>query len=126
MFRIVALCGAAFSLATMPHQGTALDHVMRQKLQHTQKILEAVVTSDWINLEASSRELEGVVNSPGWAILRYPEYQPRSAAFIRAIRTLHTAAAQRDLDATPKAYVDVTMQCVECHRYLARARIAGR
>jgi hypothetical protein len=121
---LVALCGAVFSLATMPHQGTALDRVMRQKLQHAQKILEAVVTSDWTSLEMSSRDLERLIDEPGWTVLRYPEYHTQSAAFVRAIRALHTAAAQRDLEATPRAYVDLTMQCVECHRYLARARIA--
>jgi cytochrome c556 len=57
-------------------------------------------------------------------VLKYPEYSRHSAAFVQAVQTLHTAAAQRDLDKTPKAYVAVTLQCVACHRYLARARIA--
>jgi len=126
IWRIVVLSSALFSLAAMPGQGPALDRVMRQKLQHAQKILEAVVISDWVSLEANSRELERLTSDPSWTILRYPEYAQRSAAFTRAIRTLHTAAAQRDLEATPRAYIDVTLQCVECHRYLARTRIAHR
>ena len=40
------------------------------------------------------------------------------------IRTRHTAAEQRDLEQTSKAHVALTLQCVECHRYLVRARIA--
>jgi hypothetical protein len=98
--------------------------VMREKLDHAHHILEAVVTSDWVGLETHTRELERLTNDPRWQILKYPEYAQHSAAFVRAVQDLHSAAAQRDLDKTPKAYVTMTLQCVECHRYLARARVA--
>ena len=114
-----AFCG----LAVGPSQGPALNNVMREKLEHTQKILEAVVTSDWVSLETHSRELERLTDDPRWTVLKYPEYARQSAGFRRAIRDLHTAAAQRDLEKTPKAYIAVTLQCVACHRYLARERI---
>jgi hypothetical protein len=103
-----------------------LKSVMREKLGHAQKILEAVVTSDWAKLETESRELEQLTNDPRWTVLKSPEYSTRSAAFIRAIQDLHQAALQRDLDKTPQAYLALTMKCVECHRYLARARVAAR
>jgi len=117
---VAALCG----LGASPGQGPALNRVMREKLGHTQKILEAVVTSDWVALETHSRELEQLTNDPRWMVLKLPEYSRHSAAFVTAIQTLHRAAAQRDLEATPKAYIDVTLQCIDCHRYLARERIA--
>jgi hypothetical protein len=97
---------------------------MRQKLAHAQKILEAVVTSDWTGLETHSRELERLTNDPRWIVLKFPEYAQHSGEFVRSVQALHTAAAQRDLEKAPNAYVAVTLQCVECHRYLARARIA--
>lgn len=123
--RFAALVLAATGcLAAGPAQGPQLNRVMREKLGHTQKILEAVVTSDWIGLETHSRELERLTNDPGWMVLRLPEYKRHSAAFLEAIQTLHRAAAQRDLETTPKAYVDLTLRCVDCHRYLARERMA--
>lgn len=103
-----------------------LNRVMREKLVVTQKILETVVTSDWVGLEMAADALERLTDDPRWTALKYPEYSRHSNAFKQAIGALHTAAAQRDLNATPKAYVTVTLQCVECHRYLARARIAPR
>ena len=120
---LLLIC-ALVSVSAVAMQGPGLEHVMRRKLATSQKILEAVVTSDWPSLESHSRELEQLTNDPRWTVLKYPEYATRSAAFTRAIRALHTAAAQRDLEAAPKAYIDVTLQCVECHRYLARMRIA--
>lgn len=97
---------------------------MREKLGHTQKILEAVVTSDWTSLESHSRDLERLIQDPRWTVLRYPEYARHSAAFARSVQDLRLAAVQRDLEKSPKAYIAVTLECVECHRYLARMRIA--
>jgi hypothetical protein len=123
-WKSLILCGALVSLAAGPSQGPEMSSVMREKLGHTQKILEAVVTSDWVGLERHSRELEQLTNDLRWSVLKYPEYARHSTAFVRSIQALHTAAAQRDLEQAPKAYVAVTLQCVECHRYLARARMA--
>src|SRR3954468_19488843 len=111
-------------MAAAPAQGPQVKNIMRDKLVHTQKILETVVTSDWVGLEVQSRELEQLTKDPRWTVLRYPEYAVQSAAFVRAVQVLHTAAVQRDLERTPKAYADVTLQCVDCHRYLARTRVA--
>jgi hypothetical protein len=122
--RILALCGALASACTTAAQGPGLHTLMREKLTRTQKILEAVVTSDWVGLETESRELERLTRDPRWMVLKYPEYGQQTEAFVRAIKALHTAAAQRDLEATPRAYVDLTLQCVACHRYLARQRTA--
>jgi hypothetical protein len=121
----VLMFSAVVGLAVGPNQGPRLKGVMRVKLDHAQKILEAVVTSDWVGLETHSRELQRLTADPGWTVLKYPEYAKHSTAFVQAIQVLHRAAAQRDLEETPKAYVAVTLQCVECHRYLARQRIAN-
>jgi hypothetical protein len=125
MWRPLAIAGVVMMTVTANgSQGPELKVVMREKLGHAQKILEAVVTSDWTSLETHSRELERLTNDPRWMVLKYPEYARHSTAFVRTIQALHTAAAQRDLENTPKAYTAMTLQCVECHRYLARARIA--
>jgi hypothetical protein len=122
--RSLALCCAVVGLAAGPGQGPALNSVMRDKLGHAQQLLEALVTSDWVSLETHSRELERLTTDRRWTVLKYPEYAKHSAAFLQAVQALHTAAAQRDLAETPKAYVTVTLECVTCHQYLARERLA--
>jgi hypothetical protein len=121
---VVVALSVFLGLAASPSQGPELQRVMRVKLEHAQKILEAVVTSDWVGLETHSRELERLTNDPKWMALKFPEYARHSDAFVRTIQDLHRAAAQRDLEQAPKAYIAVTLQCVECHRYLARERLA--
>lgn len=121
--RVVILL-AVFGFAAGPTQGPEVNRIMREKLDHTQKILEAVVTSNWVELEIHSRELERLTGDPRWMVLNAPEYARHSVAFKRAALALHEAAARRELEAAPRAYVSLTMSCVQCHRYLARERIA--
>jgi hypothetical protein len=124
--RLVLVLFALLATAvTTKAQGPALDRVMHKKLEVSQQILEAVVTSQWVELEARSRDLEDLTNDPGWKVLRSKEYARHSDTFRAAVRVLRTAAAQRDLEKTPQAYIAVTLSCVECHRYLARNRLAG-
>jgi hypothetical protein len=124
MCRAIAVIGLLLGTTLNAAQGPELNAVMRRKLDETQKILEAVVKSDWVSLETHSRALEQLANDPRWTTLRYPEYAQHSAAFLRAIQQLRQAAMKRDLDRTPTAYADLTFTCVACHRYLARVRLA--
>jgi hypothetical protein len=124
MWRLVAVFGAVLTLNAGGAQGPELSAVMREKLVHSQKILETVVTSNWATLESETRQLQMLTRDRRWTVLRYPEYATHSAAFVRALDALRVAAAQRDLEATPKAYVGVVQECVACHRYVARMRIA--
>jgi hypothetical protein len=121
---LIAVSSLLFGLAAAPAQGPPLSRVMRDKLIHAQKILEAVVTSDWTSIDTHSQALERLTRDPAWAVLKFPEYATHSAAFVRAVQDLQRAAAQRDPEKAPQAYVAVTLTCVECHRYLARARMA--
>jgi hypothetical protein len=122
MWQALAVFGVLLGVMAGPNQ--ILKNVMREKLVHAQKILEAVVTSDWAGLETHTRELEQLTKDARWTVLKYPEYARHSVAFVQSVQALRTAAGQRDLDLTTRAYTDVTLQCVGCHRYLARMRMA--
>src|SRR5262245_50120109 len=117
---VAAMLGAAVSAS----QALSLRRVMREKLDHSQHMLEAVVTSDWSALERHTRALQQLTNDPGWTALKTPEYSRHTATFINAAQDLLEAAEAHDLDATPLAYASLTLACVQCHRYVARSRIA--
>ena len=99
---------------------------MRNKLADAQGVLAAVVTSNWAELERRSKALAAATDDPAWQVLKTPEYTRQSEAFVRAANDLVDAAARRDQEGAPLAYVALTMRCVQCHRYVARARIAGK
>ena len=125
----VALMASALVIAA-PSSGhaqtTALNRVMRNKLSDAQGVLAAVVTSNWAELERRSKALAAATDDPAWLVLKTAEYTRQSEAFVRAVNDLVDAAARRDQEAAPLAYVALTMRCVQCHRYVARARIAGQ
>jgi hypothetical protein len=114
----------SLAVSSSTAQTTALNRVMRQKLELSQGMLAAVVTSNWADLERRSEALARITNDPAWMVLNSPEYAKQSQAFLRATQDLVDAAKRRDLEAAPLAYVSLTLSCVQCHRYVARARIA--
>jgi hypothetical protein len=120
-----ALLLAAASGFSSSAQTPRVSKVMRAKLVHTQKILEAVVTSDWQQLDAESRALAQLTRGPDWYVLKMPEYARQSEAFAQAADELITAANLRDLEAASIGFNSLTARCVLCHRSLARARMAA-
>jgi cytochrome c556 len=98
--------------------------VMREKLAQSEQLLAALVTSNWAALDRHGRALDAVTRQPGWDVMRLPEFNKYTNAFQHATSDLIAAAGQRDQETALKAYNGVVASCVECHRYVARARIA--
>jgi hypothetical protein len=42
--------------------------------------------------------------------------------FQRSINSITEAARKKNLEAAPLAYVDATMKCVSCHKYVRQVR----
>lgn len=122
---VVAGCLCAVMAAPASGQTPALKVLMREKLTHSQRLLDAVVTSRWAQLEASAVALRKVTGQPAWMVLQSPEYARQTSRFTRALDDLLEAARRKDLEDTPVAFTALTMSCVQCHRHLARMRMAG-
>jgi len=121
---VACTVAALATLSAAGDQAPRLSLVMRQKLEHSKAILGAVVTSDWTTLDRESRALARATQDPAWLALTAPEYLRQSDVFQRALQDLIEASARKDLDAASKAEVSLTISCVDCHRYVARRRIA--
>ncbi len=124
--RVVLAATLVLSGTLAPAQTPATGRVMRDKLTHSQKILEAIMTSDYASLDWESAELVKATELPAWSVLKSPEYLRQSAAFVRATQDLRDAAKARDLDAAAMDYMSLTLTCFQCHRHLKGARIAGK
>jgi len=98
--------------------------VMRSKLAHTQKILEALMTSNYAVLERESTALSRLTDTPEWSELKTSELLAYTKSFLAATQALTEAARQRDLDSASRHYVEMTTACYECHKYRKGVRIA--
>lgn len=122
--RSLAVLGVVVMSGTaVPGQTPATGLVMREKLAHSEQILEAVMTSNYPLLQRESEALAQATKAPAWAVLKTPEYARYSAAFLTATQDLIEAARQRDSDAAALRYVSLTLTCYACHRYVKGARI---
>jgi len=99
--------------------------VMERKLEQSQGLLAALVTSNWVSLEDRARTLVALTNDPGWQVLNAPEYVSHTQAFRRAAQSMVDAASRHDQDAALRAHDALVGSCVRCHGYVARARIAS-
>jgi cytochrome c556 len=102
---------------------TQSKQVMQRKLDASQQLLAALVTSDWVALDRRSRALKAQTADPGWDQMRLPEFQKHTAAFVQVTDALIEAAGRRDQREALAAYNGLVTSCVECHRHVSRARI---
>jgi cytochrome c556 len=123
---VMGLAAVAWALAsaTASSQTVQTRQVMREKLELSEILLGAVVTGRWPVLAKNTQALVGVTTKPGWQVFEGPEYVKQTRAFLIATQALTDAAEQRDQRAAVTAYNGLVASCVECHRYVARMRIA--
>jgi cytochrome c556 len=105
-------------------QTPATGRLMREKLAHAQKILQALTTSDLRMLEQEAAALSRVTESAHWEVLRSPEFRGHASRFLKISRDLAESAAARDLDAAASHYAEMTKSCYGCHKFLKGSRIA--
>ena len=107
-----------------PKVGTSTKEFMREKLGHSQKVLEALALEDFFTLEQRAKKLSAMTQEATWQAFQNPDYEQHSAAFRRHANALTRAAHDKDLDAATLAYVRLTMSCIDCHK-LVRGKLVG-
>jgi cytochrome c556 len=91
---------------------------MRAKLAHSQNVLEGLTTEDFELIEKGAQELALASLDSNWQVLQTEDYVRQSAEFRRSCGTLRDAAKAKNLDGATLAWMDVTLKCVQCHKYV--------
>jgi hypothetical protein len=92
--------------------------VMQRKLAHAQKVLEALALNDFDKMASNAAELQQCAREASWMVVKTPKYTLYSNDFVRQLDTLQAAAKKKNTDAAALAYVEVTLTCVKCHKYI--------
>jgi len=98
-----------------------LSAFMQRKLTHASKILEALTTEDFDSIVKHSQAINLLCEDELWLVRKTPEYSERSKEFQRSVYAITQAARNKNLEGATLAYVDATLKCVNCHRYLRTA-----
>ncbi len=100
--------------------------LMKLKLGHAERVLEAVAIEDFALLEKESQALSLLTQDEYFRVLVTPEYVRHSTDFRRSADSLTKAARDKNLDAAALAYMDMTMKCVNCHKYVRDVKMARK
>jgi hypothetical protein len=130
----VALSAGGFGLAqafqaadepeTPPLRSPALQKFMRGKLALSQGILEGLVVEDFERIEKNSAGLMLMSAAAQWQVSNDPIYKQHSNEFQRTVKQLQKAAKEKNLDGASLGFVQLTMNCIECHRFTRTVLLA--
>jgi hypothetical protein len=95
---------------------------MQLKLDHAKGILEGLSNEDFNAISQNAQGLATLSLESSWNAYTTPEYLALSTDFRRAVRMMTEAANEKNLDRAALAYVNTTVQCIECHRYMRHAK----
>ena len=133
--RPVARVSAVVLLATVATALTAADEsplrpdrvagFMRAKLAHSQDVLEGLAVEDFELIDRGAQALSLVSQDASWQVLQTEDYARQSAEFRRSCDSLRRAAKDENLDGAALAWMEVTMKCVQCHKYVRDEERAG-
>jgi cytochrome c556 len=108
----------ATSLPSVVRGDEKLANFMRLKLTHAEKTLEGLAKADYQMIVKHSQAISLLCEDELWAVLQTPEYRERSNEFRRSVNAITDAARHKNLEAATLAYVNSTLNCVSCHKYV--------
>lgn len=99
--------------------------LMMQKLENAQKVLEGMALNDFELVGKHADDLIQVSKSAEFHVIKSPQYEMNSNDFRRAAETMIQQSKSKNIDGVTLAYVDMTLSCVRCHKYVREVRMAS-
>jgi hypothetical protein len=124
----VALAACAAAAAGQEQQPTKVERqkadpkkvkeLMRRKLENAQKILEAITMNDLDKIALHADDLIKVSKEAAWIVFKTPQYEMNSDDFRHSAEKLIRQSKAKDLESAKLTYLEITMTCFHCHRYV--------
>jgi hypothetical protein len=98
--------------------------LMRLKLDYAKNVLEGLTLEKMDLVADNARELKLLSAAAEWepATVPGPLYLVYTREFQRIADSMAASARDRNLDGATLAYVQLTTNCVECHKYVRSTR----
>jgi hypothetical protein len=103
-------------------QRSQIDAFMRKKLDFAKDILEGLTTNDMNQVASSAQGLSALSLESAWNVYTTDEYLTMSEDFRRSLTAVREGARNDNSDRATLGYISMTVQCVECHRFLRDRR----
>jgi hypothetical protein len=106
-------------------EALALKEFMRKKLAASNQILEGLCTEDLALVKAGALQMQEMSNAERWRVSNDVMYRQFSADFREITQGLADAAEAGNADRVALKWMDATMSCLDCHRFVRGMRVAG-
>ncbi len=125
LFAIAVVAVSLWVTLLLSRQSDPLETIMQWKLEYAHNLLQALILEDFDAMDRNAERLQRLSEASNWNVLRTHEYTRHSSEFRRAVDALERAAQEKDIDSAALAYVEMTLQCVQCHTYVRGVERAG-
>jgi hypothetical protein len=102
----------------------AIKTFMRKKLEASQSIIEGLAMEDFGLIESGAKQLRTMSGLAEFMSVDNPLYTEHADDFRRTVAKLEKAAREKRIDGSTLAFVDMTMNCVECHKFVRTILVA--
>jgi len=98
---------------------------MRKKLAASSQVLEGLCTDDLNLVAEGARKLNEISKAEQWQVSNDVLYKQFSNDFQQITKDLVKAAEDDKVDRATLKWLDATVSCLDCHRFVRRIRIVG-
>ena len=102
----------------------ALADFMRQKMDASQDIMEGLLMEDGKLITKAAKKLKDMSDAEHWRVSNDILYRNHSEDFRSAVDKLIVASKGNSIDRAALSWFDVTLSCIDCHRYVRTVLIA--
>ena len=123
---VLGLCGfalAATFVGVRAQEGRQRSRAefMRLKLEYSKQVLEGLTMENYQTIIKNAQSLKKLSEAAEWEVPTIPnvgEYIVFTTEFQRLTDELVKKAREKNMDGATLAYVRLTMNCVNCHKYV--------
>jgi hypothetical protein len=119
---VVFVCLSVLQIRSNAERPNEVSVFMKAKLTHSQKLIEGLAIEDYDLLAKNAQQLALLSQESTWKVLQTEDYLRYSNEFRHSVDALREAADDKSLDGATLAYVQMTMNCVKCHKYVRKVR----
>lgn len=105
-------------------KASALAKFMHVKLDASNDILEGLLLEDEKKIIKGAQKMREMSDAEKWRVSNDMMYRHHSEDFRRNVDKLITAAKGNSIDRAALNWFDVTLSCIDCHRWVRRVLVA--
>jgi hypothetical protein len=118
---LVALSAAVVAVQGEVQRPHSRAEFMRTKLEYSKKVLEGLTLEDYDTIAKSARALRLLSQAAEWEVPTIPnatDYVTYTREFQQLTDEMAKKAREKNIDGATLAYLRLTMNCVNCHKYV--------